>query len=78
MVQSSLIQAAKQRSQRKSSQEIVIYEDDNSRAFFRFVNGKLEEYDLTRAGGKNIKLTRTEQEGLNQWITETQHQILEG
>jgi len=44
-----------------------IVETDNSREFFRYVNGELEEYDLTKKNGKQIRLTMTEQEVMKQW-----------
>lgn len=57
------IKAVKERS-RKLGQDSVILEDESRREFFRFENGRLSEYDLTRLGGRKLVLRPDELEGL--------------
>ena len=41
---------------------ILIFKNYSKREFFKFINHQLIEYDLTRCKGKNIVLTKEEQE----------------
>lgn len=41
----------------------LILEDDSRREFFRFDNGKLIDYELTRINGRQIRYTAEELEG---------------
>jgi hypothetical protein len=61
MIREMKIKQAKQRSHIEEQQLIV--EDPDTREYFRFLEGRLTEYQLTKDNGKIIKLQKEEQEG---------------
>ena len=61
MIREMKIKQAKQRSHIDEQQLIV--EDTDTREYFRFLEGKLTEYQLTKDNGRIIKLQREEVEG---------------
>lgn len=57
------LESAKKKSRRFDQQ--IVLETRLQREYFRFREGSLAEYDLTKASGKQIKLTEEEREGLD-------------
>lgn len=49
----------------------LIIQDDERREFFRYNQGNLVEYDLTKANKKQVLLTREELDVINETETET-------
>lgn len=48
-------------------QQFVLANEDLSREFFRYENGRLIEYDLTRCNGVSIFLTEEEKLGFSEF-----------
>ena len=52
------IEVAKKNSNNQPAK--LVYEDSKTREFMKFENGKVVEYDLTKAYGKSVRLTEEE------------------
>ena len=52
----------KRRNSLRGGPQKLVLEDEGQREFFRFQNGKIIEYDLTKINGKQVVLTEEENE----------------
>jgi len=69
--QSSKIWATREASQRSAmSQNLKLFTGSNMREFFKYQDGKLQEYELTRCNGKNIILSEVELRGIEEFCAE--------
>jgi hypothetical protein len=62
-----LIQETKNKSLITPISQTLIMKDKDRREFFRYEDGEVIEYDLTKANGKLIILKREEEEGLREF-----------
>jgi hypothetical protein len=60
------INSTKNRS-RDNNTETCILETETSTEYFKFENGRLEEYDASRLNNRQVKLTYDEQVGLDEF-----------
>jgi hypothetical protein len=60
------VTAVKNRS-RGGTEEQFVLEDDDNREYFRFEDGRVTEYDRTKANGHQLKLKPEEKEGFDEF-----------
>lgn len=63
------ISEAKKKSRGDKVSKLIV-KTRSRREFFRFENGELVEYDLTRYKGKDIELSPAELDGMQQFFSE--------
>lgn len=71
------ITAVKNRSRNRTEEQLTL-EDDSNREYFRFQNGRVVEYDCTKANGHQIKLKPEEKEGFDEFEWSTPYSEIEG
>jgi len=60
----------------ETGMRVGVWEDENNREFFRYVNGQLEEYDCTKYKGRLVLLKKAEKEFAEEFGNETQKETL--